>query len=112
MEPLQEIGEHWGVKLENGRVRCAPEFREVFRLYGENGWTAAVRSPRYGGQGFPHMMRIIVNDFIYGAAQSFNLAPSLTHGAGHLIESFATEELKERYVPKMYGGQWQDHVSD
>ena len=106
VEPLQEIGERWGVKLENGRVRCAPEFREVFRLYGENGWTAAVRSPRYGGQGFPHMMRIIVNDFMYGAAQSFNMAPSLTHGAGHLIESFATEEIKERYVSKMYGGQW------
>ena len=106
VEPLQEIGERWGVQLENGQVRCAPEFREVFRLYGENGWTAAVRSPRYGGQGFPHMMRIVVNDFMYGAAQSFNMAPSLTHGAAHLIESFATEELKERYVPKMYGGQW------
>ena len=106
VEPLQEIGERWGVQLENGVVRCAPEFREVFRLYGENGWTGAARSPRYGGQGFPHMMRIIVNDFMYGAAQSFNMAPSLTHGAGHLIESFATEELKERYVPKMYGGRW------
>ncbi|MBI5603472.1 MAG: acyl-CoA dehydrogenase [Deltaproteobacteria bacterium] len=106
VEPLQEIGERWGVRLEEGQVHCAPEFREAFRLYGENGWTAAVRSPRYGGQGFPHMMRIIVNDFMYGAAQSFNMAPSLSHGAGHLIESFADAELKERYVPPMYGGRW------
>ncbi len=104
VEPLQEIGERWGIRFENNQVRCAPEYKEAFRLYGENGWTAAARSPRYGGQGFPHMMRIVINDFMYGAAQAFNMAPSLTHGAAHLIESFADEELKERFVPKMYSG--------
>ncbi len=46
VEPLQEIGEQWGIQFENGQVRCAPEFKEAFRLYGENGWTAAVRPPR------------------------------------------------------------------
>jgi len=104
--PLQEIGEEWGVVFENNQVLCAPEFRETFRKFGENGWTAAARDPEYGGQGFPHMMRIIINDMMYGAAQSFNMAPSLTHGAAHLIESFASDELKNRFVPKMYGGEW------
>jgi alkylation response protein AidB-like acyl-CoA dehydrogenase len=106
IDPLQEIGEKWGVVFEDGQVRCAPEFREAFKTYGENGWTAAARDPEYGGQGFPHMMRIVINDLMYGAAQSFNMAPSLTHGAGHLIESFATDELKERFVPKMFSGEW------
>ncbi|MBW2637956.1 MAG: acyl-CoA dehydrogenase, partial [Deltaproteobacteria bacterium] len=53
-----------------------------------------------------NMMRIIINDLMYGAAQSYNMAPSVTHGAGHLIESFATDELKELFVSKMYSGQW------
>ena len=106
VEPLQEIGEKWGVVYEEGQVRSAPEYREVFKLYGENGWTAAARDPEYGGQGFPHMMRIVINDLMYGAAQSFNMAPSLTHGAAHLIENFATPELKERFVPPMFGGKW------
>jgi alkylation response protein AidB-like acyl-CoA dehydrogenase len=106
VDPLQEIGEEWGVVFKNGKVQCPPEFRRVFKLYGENGWTAAAREPEYGGQGFPHMMRIVINDLMYGAAQSFNMAPSLTHGAGHLIESFGTDELKRRFVPKMFGGQW------
>jgi hypothetical protein len=106
VEPLQEIGEKWGVQFEEGRVRCAPEFREAFKRYGENGWTAAARDIEYGGQGFPNMMRIVINDFMYGAAQAFNMAPSLTHGAAHLIESFAAEELKKQFVPKMFGGQW------
>ncbi|EFK08270.1 acyl-CoA dehydrogenase, C-terminal domain protein [delta proteobacterium NaphS2] len=106
IDPLQEIGENWGVKFEDGRVLCAPEFKAAFKDYGENGWTAAIHDPEYGGQGFPHMMRIVINDLMYGAAQSFNMAPSLTRGAAHLIEAFGSEELKERYVPKMYGGQW------
>ncbi len=106
LDPLQEIGENWGVKFENGEVLCPPEYRHAFRLYSENGWTAATRDPEYGGQGFPHMMRTVINDLMFGAAQAFNIAPSLTHGAAHLIESFATEELKERFVPKMFGGEW------
>ena len=104
--PLQEIGEKWGVVLENGAVRCAPEFQAAFRLYGENGWTAAARDPEYGGQGFPHLMRIVINDLMYGACQAFNMAPSLTHGAAHLIESFGSRELKERFIPHMFSGQW------
>ncbi|HDG97740.1 MAG TPA: acyl-CoA dehydrogenase, partial [Desulfobacterales bacterium] len=67
LDPLQEIGERWGVVFENGKVLCAPEFKEAFKLYGENGWTAAVRDTKYGGQGFPHMMRIVINDLMYGA---------------------------------------------
>ena len=106
LDPLQEIGEAWGVRLENGKVSSPPEFREAFRQYGTDGWIAAARGMTYGGQGFPHMMRIVVNDLMYGACQSFNMAPSLTHGAAHLIESFATEALKETYVPRMYAGEW------
>jgi alkylation response protein AidB-like acyl-CoA dehydrogenase len=106
LDPLQEIGEAHGVRFENGKVFCPPEFRQAFRQYGQDGWTAAARNPEYGGQGFPNMMRIVINDMMYGACQAFNMAPSLTHGAGHLIESFGTLELKERYVPKMFDGTW------
>ena len=106
VDPLNESGEQYGLRLENGNVICPPGFSEAFKQYGENGWTAASRDTEYGGQGFPHMMRIVVNDLMYSACQSFNMGPSLTSGAAHLIESFATEELKEQFVPKMYDGTW------
>jgi len=102
--PLQEIGEKQGVTFENGQVHCPPEFKNAFRQYGREGWTAAARDPEYGGQGFPHMLRIVVNDLMYGACQTFNMAPSLTHGAAHLIESFASAELKKMFVPRMFDG--------
>lgn len=106
VDPLNEIGETVGLKFDNGKVICPPEFRDAFKKYGEDGFTAACRDLEYGGQGFPNMMRIVVNDIMYGACQSFNMAPSLTHGAAHLVESFGTQELKETYVPKMFNGTW------
>lgn len=106
VDPLNTIGEAHGVRHENGNVRCPPEFRDALRRYGEDGWIAATRDLQYGGQGFPHMMRIVIADLMYGACQSFNMAPSLTHGAAHLIETFGTPDLKARYVPKMYAGIW------
>ncbi|MGB5750744.1 MAG: acyl-CoA dehydrogenase family protein, partial [Desulfobacterales bacterium] len=106
LDPLQEVGETHGVRFENGKVCCPPEFKKAFRQYGLDGWTAAARNLEYGGQGFPNMMRIVINDMMYGACQAFNMAPSLTHGAAHLIESFGTLELKKRFVPKMFDGTW------
>ncbi len=106
VDPLQEIGEANGVTFENGQVLCPDEFKDAYHRYAEDGWIAAARDPEFGGQGFPHMMRIVVNDLMYGACQSFNMAPSLTHGAAHLIETFATDDLKKKFVPRCYHGDW------
>ncbi|RJQ81651.1 MAG: acyl-CoA dehydrogenase [Desulfobacteraceae bacterium] len=106
VDPLNEIGETVGLRFEGNQVICPPEFGKVYKQYGRDGWTAAARDVEHGGQGFPHMMRIVINDFMYGACQSFNMAPSLTHGAAHLIESFGAPALKETYVRKMFDGTW------
>ncbi|MFC1876428.1 acyl-CoA dehydrogenase [Thermodesulfobacteriota bacterium] len=104
--PLQAIGEVSGVDFGGGSVTGPKEFKEAFRQYGGDGWIAAARNTEYGGQGFPHMMRIVINDLMYGACQSFNMAPSLTHGAAHLIESFGSDVLKRLFVPNMFKGAW------
>jgi alkylation response protein AidB-like acyl-CoA dehydrogenase len=106
VSPLQEPGDRQGVIFDGGTVRCALGFREAFNLYGENGWLAATSPPEHGGQGFPGTMGVVISDLMYGACLSFTMAPSLTHGAAHLIESFGATELKDRYIPNMYAGRW------
>jgi len=106
VDPLQAIGESKGVTFKDDQVSCPDEFKDAYHCYAENGWIAAARDTTYGGQGFPHMMRIVVNDLMYGACQAFNMAPSLTHGAAHLIETFATDDLKKKFVPRCYAGDW------
>ena len=34
------------------------------------------------------------------------MARSLTHGAAHLIESFADDDLKKTFIPNMFNGNW------
>ncbi len=106
IDPLQEIGEKWGVVFENGQVKCPPEFRKAFAMHAENGWLAPAGPPEWGGQGLPHMMHTVVEDFMYGACQAFNMCPSLTQGAANLIYRFGTDELKEKYISNMYSGKW------
>ncbi|MEW6347969.1 MAG: acyl-CoA dehydrogenase [Thermodesulfobacteriota bacterium] len=106
LSPLQEVGDKHGVVLANGGVRAAPGFRDAFKLYGENGWIAATEDGEFGGQNFPRTMGIVITDIMHGACIAFEMAPTLTHGAGHLIESFGTNGLKEKFIPHMYGGRW------
>jgi len=106
VDPLNAIGETEGVHMDKDRVICPPAFRNAFHELGHQGWIAVSRDPEYGGQGFPNMMRIVVNEFMYGACQAFQMAASLTHGAAHLIETFGTKELKRTFVSRMYNGQW------
>jgi alkylation response protein AidB-like acyl-CoA dehydrogenase len=106
LDPLNAAAEAEPLSFEKGRVRCPAAFREAFRQYGENGWIAAVGDPACGGQGFPLMMRIVINEMMYGACQSFNSAPSLTFGAARLIHSFGTQALRELFVLRMFEGTW------
>lgn len=106
LDPLNRIADEIPLVFENGEVRCPAKFKEAFRQYGEDGWISGICDPAYGGQGFPRMMRIVINEMMYGACQSFNSAPSLTLGASRLIHSFGSEALKQLYVQKMFEGTW------
>src|SRR5690606_11131352 len=41
-----------------------------------------------------------------GADMSFGLYATLTSGAAMAIASHATDALKQKYLPKMYAGEW------
>ena len=104
--PANEPGDRIGAKFEDGEVIVPPQFREPYAKMIEGGWLSISNNPEYGGGGTPDLMRKAVDDLFFGANLSINLGVMLTIGAGHLIEVFGTDELKRRYVEKMYTGQW------
>jgi len=106
LAPLNEIGEKEGIKYENGKVICPAEYKSALKKFGEDGWISASSDTKYGGGGFPIIMRIIASDVMIGASMAFVMAPSLTRGAAHLIESFGADTMKDTYVSKMYNGTW------
>ncbi|MEW6442995.1 MAG: acyl-CoA dehydrogenase [bacterium] len=91
----------------DGTVKVHPMVRTLLKSCGEGGWIGAQASYERGGQQIPNMLMTAFR-FIFAAANySASVYPFLTSGAAHLIESFASPELKETYVPKMLSGDWQ-----
>lgn len=93
--------------VENGRIKVHPNMKGLMKKFGEDGWISMSAPYERGGQQIPFTI-LQSTAFIMAAANYSTMAfPFLTNGAAHLIESFATEELKQRFIPNMYSGAWQ-----
>jgi alkylation response protein AidB-like acyl-CoA dehydrogenase len=104
--PLNAVGDRVGCKLENGAVKTPPGFKQAWDKLYEAGWKTLAVSPERGGQGAPHTLQVIVEEFLSGANTAFNMYPGLAYGAAEVIEHFGTPQQKELYLAPMYSGQW------
>ncbi|SLJ95238.1 acyl-CoA dehydrogenase C-terminal domain-containing protein [Novosphingobium mathurense] len=104
--PLNRSGDVEGCTLENGVVRTPQGFKEAYELFREGGWCALASDPEWGGQGLPESVNKMTEEMICSANLSFSLYPGLTHGGTTAIEGYASDELKQFYLPKMVSGTW------
>jgi alkylation response protein AidB-like acyl-CoA dehydrogenase len=93
--------------LADGRLSVNPVVRTFLTECGEGGWISAGASYEHDGQQMPAIM-VSACQFVLSAANySASVYPFLCSGAAHLILSFGSQELIERYVPPMFSGLWQ-----
>lgn len=104
--PLNQVGDQEGCKFEDGKVTAPPGFKEAYDAFHENGYAALIAPPEYGGQGLPKTLGFMVQEIICSTNMAFGMYPGLTEGACRAIEAFASDELKEAYLPKMIEGTW------
>ena len=91
----------------DGAVQVHPWLREFMAACGEGGWIGAHAAFEEGGQQIPDTVMVALR-FIFSAANySASVYPFLSTGAAQLLLSFASRELIDTYVPKMFEGQWQ-----
>jgi alkylation response protein AidB-like acyl-CoA dehydrogenase len=104
--PISREGDEIGVSFDNGKVTTAPGYKEAWNVYAEGGWTALGGDPEYGGMGMPKVITALHEEMLCGADISFALYPGLTAGAGLSVLKHGSEELKQRYLTRMYSGEW------
>ena len=105
--PIFEEMDRHQPELVNGEVKVHSSVKTIMKEFGEGGWIASRVPFDQDGEQLPNMVADIC-EFIFAAANySANAYPGLTFGASHLIESFGSKELYDRYVPKMRSGEWQ-----
>jgi len=105
--PIFEEMDRKPPELVNGEVKVHPAVKEIMKEFGAGGWISSRVPFDQDGEQMPSMVADIC-EFIFAAANySAGAYSGLTVGASHLIESFGSRELYERYVPRMRSGQWQ-----
>lgn len=104
--PINASSDKEGCQFDGKNVKAPKGFKELYQKFAENGFIGSDVPTTYGGQGLPFSVVMPMSEFFSGSSVAFMMYPGLTRGAAHLIETFASEELKNIYVQKMYSGQW------
>jgi alkylation response protein AidB-like acyl-CoA dehydrogenase len=104
--PINQKADAQGLRYENGVVHMPDGFKEAYKTYVEGGWPSFTCDPAYGGQGLPDVLNMPLMEMVCSTNLSFGLTPGLSHGAYNAIITYASDELKKRYLPKMVTGHW------
>jgi len=104
--PTNEPGDRIGVRLEDGKVITPPGFKEAYQRYCEDGWITMKADPDWGGQGMPGGFALAFSEMLISGNMAWKMYSGLTESAVLTIESHASDELKQAYLPKMVSGEW------
>ncbi len=105
--PLNQIGDREGcTRHADGRVTTPTGFKQAYRQYVEGGWATLSAPEAFGGQGLPHAIGFVMEEYLASANQAFAMYPGLANGAISAILSKGTPAQQAMYLPKMVTGEW------
>jgi len=107
LQPLNRVGDEIGCKrADDGSVATPPGFREAWKQWTDAGWPTLTAPEEFGGQDLPQVIGTAIGEYVLSANHSFEMYQGLTSGAIAALAVKASDELKQRYIPKMVSGKW------
>lgn len=94
------------VYFKDGKVYSHPHLKKIFKDAGDNGWIGLYFDQEHGGAQVPHTIVNAVNHILEAANNHLTGYIGLTAGSAHLITTFGTHDLIDKYVPNMLAGKW------
>jgi alkylation response protein AidB-like acyl-CoA dehydrogenase len=105
--PLNYSGDKQGcTRHADGTVTTPAGFREAYAQFREAGWGTLSLPAEFGGQGLPHVLGLVMEEYLCSANQAFAMYPGLCNGAVAAIRAKASPDLQQKYLPKMISGEW------
>ncbi|MGQ7242317.1 acyl-CoA dehydrogenase C-terminal domain-containing protein [Salinicola sp. V024] len=104
--PLNQRGDAEGCHFDGGEVRTPAGFQGAFQELAQGGWCGLGGNPDHGGQGLPKLLTQAFDEMLYASNAGFALYLALNNGAGLLLDAYADEATKARYLPRLYAGEW------
>ncbi|MEE2731232.1 MAG: acyl-CoA dehydrogenase [Pseudomonadota bacterium] len=99
---LADAKEPW---FDGEKVHTIPEVKEAFHHFVNAGLLTARLDFEDGGMQLPHVVAAACTGYVTAANPSSSAYPFLTLAASNLIQHFASEELKNTYLPLLRSGQ-------
>ena len=108
LTPLNKVGDLEGCTLDKTthEVKTPTGFKEAYKQFTENGWSALAADTEWGGQGLPVLVHQAVFEMMNAANQAWVMYPGLSHGAHACLEAHGSEAQKKMYLPKLTSGEW------
>lgn len=106
--PLNMTGDHQGCQYdpETKAVRTPDGFVEAFDQYRAMGLSMLSGRPEYGGFCFPKAYDAPIKEAFCAANFSLVAYAGLTLGAYSALEEFASDEVKQTFLPKLLSSEW------
>ena len=104
--PTQIDGDREGTRFQDGNVAVPESFHKAWELLKEGEWIALADDLKWGGQGMPYCLSLAANEHFIAGNLALMMYVGLTHGAGRLVEKFGSQQQKERFLKKMFTGEW------
>lgn len=106
LAPLNKVGDKSPAQLVNGQVKTPEGFKESYATFVEAGWPRLAQQRQHGGILAPFSLKFVVSEFLQGANQAWCMYSTLNDGAIKVLQHFGTDDLQQRYLPKLVSGEW------
>ncbi|MDD7805333.1 MAG: acyl-CoA dehydrogenase C-terminal domain-containing protein [Endozoicomonas sp. (ex Botrylloides leachii)] len=106
LSPLNKVGDEQGCKLVGGKVETPKGFKEAYQQFVECGWPSLAHNKKYGGQGLPSSLGVVLTEMMGESNWAWGMYPALSGGAIATLETHGTEEQKQTYLTKLVSGEW------
>jgi alkylation response protein AidB-like acyl-CoA dehydrogenase len=80
--------------------------REQFRSLADMGFGGIPYSEKYGGGGQPFLTYLLALEEVAAGSLALAVGLSVHHLSAFGIHEYGSEELKERYLPRLFSGEW------
>lgn len=106
LAPLNSLGDNHGATFKDGIVKMPPGFKEAYEKFKYAGWASMSLPKEIGGGGMPYTLSGGTLEILCAANMSFVLGPGLSIGAISSLNFHASQEQKDKYIPKLVSGDW------
>ena len=106
MWPVYQDFDREGVAFDGKRAKAPSGMKPIWKSFGEGGWFAASAACEHGGQQFPHTIFAAVALMMSAANTTAAMYLGQATGAAHLLESFGSDFLRDRFMYKLFTGEW------